>query len=142
MVESRFCTCHNLKKSKNIYVFMMCQNFGLSLLFKNHLFNGNIYNCTKVNAFRVLSAFFNEGAFKVPRCLNVCSLSFQVEAFPTWCNINIKVCLHCSFWCHDFRTWFKVVEKKPNHFQHQGTQGWELHQIVWSSWPCNLCCKR
>jgi hypothetical protein len=53
------------------------------MLFKNHLFNGNIYNCTKVNAFRVLNAFFNEGTFKVPRCINVSSLSFQVEDFPT-----------------------------------------------------------
>jgi hypothetical protein len=116
VVESKFWTCHSLKKLKNIYVSTMCDNFGLSLLLKNHLFSGNIYNCTKVNVFRVLNAFFNEGIFKVPRCITMCSLSFQVVAFPTWCNTNIKVCLHYNFWCHDFRTWFKVVEKKPYHF--------------------------
>lgn len=43
VVEIMFCTCHNLKKLKNIYVSTMCHNFGLSLLFKNHLFSGNIY---------------------------------------------------------------------------------------------------
>jgi hypothetical protein len=43
VVESKLYTCHNLKKSKNIYVSMMCHDFGLSLLFKNHLFSGNIY---------------------------------------------------------------------------------------------------
>lgn len=43
--------------------------------------SGNIYNCTKVNAFRVSSVFFNESIFKVPRCVNVCSLHFKLKLF-------------------------------------------------------------